>query len=500
MKKKKVNDMDHSVNSSSSNRAQLNRAKIWQIAFFAANNLATNCYAVLMIYVSYFANGVAGFAISTVAILLTSLRIFDGITDPIVGALIDRTNGKLGKFRPFMIVGNLILMASISSLFYITPTITNGTTRLLFFIIIYMIYVVGYTLQTAVTKAGQSVLTSDPKQRPLFALFDTLMVLAVFGLVPVYVSTVLAKKYGGLGTIELFHDMVPKVIIFSAICTVIAVIGIWSKDRKEFFGTGVNPKVKMKDYLDVIKKNRALQMLIIAATSDKLALGVATNATVGIMLYGIFFGDYALAGLLSLAGLVGGVLITIVGVTIARKIDQKRAYVTFTKLALTCYSIIAVLLLFSNPGDISFTNFGLPTILFLIFYIVGYGSYMVAGNLSIPMIADCTDYETYLSGRYIPGMIGTLFSFVDKLLNSLSSSIVGFSVILIGFKILPDLDTPFTNSIKYLAIFLFCGLPILAWITSIIAMKHYPLDQEMMEKVQIKILETKKQALAEEEL
>lgn len=142
------------------------------------------------------------------------------------------------------------------------------------------------------------------------------------------------------------------------------------------------------------------------------------------------------------------------------------------------------------------SNMGIMTVLFLVFYIIGYGSYMMSGNLSIPMIADCTDYETYMSGRYIPGMMGTLFSFVDKLLSSLSATIVGFSVILIGFKTLPDLTTPFSNSIKYLAIFLFCGLPILAWITSIVAMKFYPLDKNMMETIQESIAKSKEEKQA----
>lgn len=481
---------------STGKQVQYNRAKIWKIGFFAANNLATNCYAVLMMYVSYYANGVAGLAISLVSLLLTSLRIFDGITDPIVGAFIDRTNGKFGKFRPFMVSGNIIIMISVTLIYYVTHRIPNSGLRFLFFTAVYMIYVIGYTFQTAVTKAGQTALTNDPKQRPLFALFDTFMVLAVFGLTPVYVSTVLAKKYGSLGSIDLFHELVPKVIIISAICTILAVIGIWSKDRTEFFGIGSVPKIKMKDYVDVIKNNRALQMLIISVCSDKLALGIASNATVGIMLYGIFFGDYSMAGLISLAGLLGGVIITVIGVSKARKLGQKAAYITFTKIALACYSVIAVLLIISKPGEISMSNMGIMTVLFLVFYIIGYGSYMMSGNLSIPMIADCTDYETYMSGRYIPGMMGTLFSFVDKLLSSLSATIVGFSVILIGFKTLPDLTTPFSNSIKYLAIFLFCGLPILAWITSIVAMKFYPLDKNMMETIQESIAKSKEEKQA----
>ena len=44
------------------------------------------------------------------------------------------------------------------------------------------------------------------------------------------------------------------------------------------------------------------------------------------------------------------------------------------------------------------------------------------------MVADCSDYETYRSGKYIPGIMGTLFSLVDKLVSSLSATVVGIAV------------------------------------------------------------------------
>ena len=49
------------------------------------------------------------------------------------------------------------------------------------------------------------------------------------------------------------------------------------------------------------------------------------------------------------------------------------------------------------------------------------------------MIADCTDYETYKTGKYVPGMMGTLFSFVDKLISSLATSVVSLAVAAIGY-------------------------------------------------------------------
>lgn len=41
------------------------------------------------------------------------------------------------------------------------------------------------------------------------------------------------------------------------------------------------------------------------------------------------------------------------------------------------------------------------------------------------MIADVSDYETHKSRRYVPGMMGTIFSFIDQLVSSLAPNIVG---------------------------------------------------------------------------
>ena len=87
-----------------------NRAKIWQIGLFSLNNTATNFYMFLTGFITYYCVGVAGLLTAVVGIILTGMRIFDGITDPIIGFLIDKTDGKFGKFRPFMVLGNVIMI------------------------------------------------------------------------------------------------------------------------------------------------------------------------------------------------------------------------------------------------------------------------------------------------------------------------------------------------------------------------------------------------------
>ena len=92
----------------------MNRAKPYQLVLFPLNNGATNVYYVLVLsYIATFGSNVLALGLMFASIMVTAMRLCDAITDPIIGALIDRTNGKFGKFRPFMVIGNLIMAVSI---------------------------------------------------------------------------------------------------------------------------------------------------------------------------------------------------------------------------------------------------------------------------------------------------------------------------------------------------------------------------------------------------
>ena len=105
-----------------------NRARIWQIGLFSLNNTSTNLFLAMMGYVSYYANGIAGLSVVLISVILTGMRIFDGVTDPVIGYFIDKTNGKYGKFRPYIVIGYLLMAISSLVLFFttITTVITNS--------------------------------------------------------------------------------------------------------------------------------------------------------------------------------------------------------------------------------------------------------------------------------------------------------------------------------------------------------------------------------------
>lgn len=467
-----------------------NSAKKWQIGFFALNNTATNMYMFLMMFVSFYATGIAGLLVVAVSSVITFSRILDGLTDPIIGFVMDRTETKIGKFRPFMILGNVVLASTVLIMFITTHHVPESM-RFFYFVAIYVVYIIGYTFQTCSTRAAQTALTNDPKQRPLFSLFDAIYNTALFIGLQFVLSTYWVPKHGGF-TMGLFKEMLTVVIIGSAIMTTLAVIAIWNKDVKENWGLATAEKIKFSEYLPILKANRPLQMLVVAASTDKLAGSVRSNAVTTVIIYGILMSNYALSGQIGLVTTIPTILITFIGINYARKLGQKKAFVVGTW---ACIVLNAALLLFFVTADItaiSFSGFNVTTLIFLAIMSLTGGSQAVSGNIVIPMIADCSDYETYRSGKYVPGMIATIFSFVDKLISSLAATIVGFMVAMIGFKeAFPTVDTPYSSALMAMGLFFFIGIPMLGWIASLIAMKFYKLDGEKMKEVQQFIAENK---------
>ena len=472
----------------SENTIVYNRAKKWQLILFPLNNTATNLFMLLMGYVSYLAVGGYGIAVVAVSAIATATRLFDAVTDPIVGFLVDKTETRFGKFRPVIILGYLIMLVSLILMYFVG--VGSGVVT---FTVIYLIYILGYTCQTSCTKAGQTCLTNDPEQRPVYSRCDAIYNIVMFAGSSVYVSNYLQPKYGDIGVAAL-QEFCVTILILAGICTALAVIALWSKDRKENFGLAEqNKPPRFSDLFAVMKSNRPLQMLIVAASTDKLASSAATNSAVGIMIFGIIIGNYAFSGKVSIYVLIPSIIIVLLGTRIAKKQGSKKALVVGTWLGLlTCIATFA-LFLFFDPTQIS--KGLLVTALFIIIKCLAQGATLLTNSITVPMIADCADYELDRSGKYISGMIGTIFSFVDKVISSFASLIVGVLLASIGYKTaMPQVGDPSSAGLFWIAMFISLGLPALGWLASLIAMKHYELDGEKMKEIQASLSKKKEAA------
>ena len=477
----------------------VNRAKPYQLVLFPLNNGATNVYYVLVLsYIATFGSKVLALSMIFASVMVTGMRLFDAVTDPIIGALMDRTNGKFGKFRPFMVIGNLIMAVSILALYCLTPLIpdTMMWARYAMFVTLYAVWVIGYTFQTSCTRSGQTVLTNDPKQRPLFTIFNTVGSLLGMGAMQFF-APILAKNYeGGYGSAGFFRMLAPVGIVISILLTLLAVVGIWEKDQPKYFGIGGEKieKLKVSEYVQIIKENKPMQRLMVAGAGCKLALSIATNTTVLCMLYGCMMGNYdGLYLPMMVLGYVFSVPFFLLTVRTSQKHGQKASLMKYVTVALVCYVGVFVLLMLWKQDSAAFSlsllgegglSINLYTVLFILLFGIGYGAYYATADMPIPMVADCSDYETYQSGKYIPGIMGTLFSLVDKLVSSLSATVVGVAVSFIGLESLPTQYDPYTPGMNVVVIVLFCVIPMVAWAATLIAMKGYSLTGEKMKEIQ----------------
>ncbi len=323
------------------------------------------------------------------------------------------------------------------------------------------------------------MLTNDPKQRPLYSGFEALGTRIVGAFISVLITMILAKKYAvgayvgeGMRNPAMWGAASKIICLLILLLTVLAMAGIWQKDNSRYYGRTAAQRIKMRDYLDIVAHNRPIQMLIVSAATDKLGVMLSN----GLLVYvcSNLLMNTALEGKYTIVSLVPVMVAAFIGVGIARKKGLKRNFITGTLGSM----VMLVVLLVVKPSAEK------PWI-WLTLLLVQNCVYCLSSSSVIPMLADCTDYGTYRSGRFVPGMIGTIFSFVDKLLSSLSNLIIGLALTIagVGDTVIPP-NHAMGAKFDTVILLCFCGIPILGHIASLIAMKFYELDDKRMEEIQ----------------
>ena len=485
----------------------IHRVPLWRIAGFAMNNTATNVYLMFMNYCTFYLLGFVGVSMVVASSFLMMMRLWDGVTDPFVGFMVDKTNGKFGKNRPFIVIGQAVLFVTSFIMFHVTHKLPEGPIRFVFFLVMCCLFYLGYTCQCVVTKSAQSCMTNDPKQRPMFASFDGVFNTVLFTVLAIVVSNI-ADKYADVGnytSVEFFHEFWMLSAFMSLAFTIVAIIAITPKDRPEFFGTGKAVKIGLKDYWDTLKNNRAIQMLILSASTDKLG-AQAKSSAVGVAMFACMAGSIKLQGTVTALTMVPGVILTFLSVSLlATRLGQKKAMVVGSIGGLIINILLGCLWFFGDPATMTSDpatgalNWGFFTIAHIGLSVLLAGCQGISGNIVIPMTADCADYEVYRSGRYVPGLMGTLFSFVDKLVSSFAPMIAGVVFAACGFvDHNPSLGDVVTPQLRAGIVFLAFGMISLGLICNLIAMKFYPLSKEKMAEIQDEIVKIKVAAMNEQ--
>ncbi|MBI9015215.1 MAG: MFS transporter [Clostridiales bacterium] len=459
-------------------KIEYNNAKPWQLVAFAFNNSSTNAqYFMFLLFFMFFCTENLGLNPVVVGLMTTLARVFDGFTDPIIGLLIDKTNTKFGKFRPFIAIGTVIMSISLVSLFW-GAQFDSMTARYVWVGVWNVIWVIGYTCSTACTKGAQAILTNNPKQRPLLggvdAVLTNFLVLLVFSF-----GFVILNKFGGVVALDSFRKMAMLLVGISVTCATIAIAGIWEKDNEKNYTTDKNAKkVKITDYFSIIKGNKALQMLIVAASTNKIAQ-TTTSAAVAYF-FMIVVGNTDLQAVVTAPAQMVGLAGVAISIFLAVRISKKTSFVIGSWASIAALATAIILRPFSEA-----------TLLPFILIMSGIKlTEVVANSNVIPMIADATDYEHWKTGRFAPGMIGTAFSFVDKMISSISGLLVGGVLGLANYTAGMEV----TPTLYWAIIGLYFGIALLGHVASVLAMRKYPIDREFYNQMVVDMNEKKNAA------
>lgn len=472
---------------------QYRRAKLWQIILYSCNAMVGMSVYSLIGMASYSASVGYGISTAIVGIILTGTRIFDGITDPILALIYDKVNTKFGRLRVLLIGGFVIEAIALVAMFDAFSSKGHG---IVVFTLLYVIYVIGYTVTNITAQTLPAIMTNDPKQRPTIGVWQTAFNYLVPMIMTVVLNMVLLPKFGGTYNQGFLSAAVRVCMLVAAIGTILVCIGISAYDKPEYYlGIKKQEPLKVKDMLEVLKGNKPLQAYIAAQASDKIAQQTASQAVITTMLFGIVIGDMSLATMLSVISMLPSIVFAGFGARYAGKYGSKNAIVTWTKICMVVATITFVFFAVIDPHTIA--SFGFTMIAYVVFTLVLNGAKMCVTTADVSFMADIVDYELDRSGRYVPAVITGTYSLIDKLISSLSALIATGAVAVIGYtNSMPQPNEPLTTPIFVVTMVVYYGLPLIGWLVTLIAMKNCKLTKEEMVEVQ-KRIETKKKEMKE---
>ena len=479
---------------------QYRRAKLWQIILYACNGFVGMSIYSLIGMASYSAS--IGYGVGTVAVgyILTCTRILDAVTDPLLAFLYDKVNTRFGKLRVLLVGGFLLEAVALLCMYNFMSSKGFGW---VVFTVLYVIYVIGYTITNMTAQTIPAIMTNDPKQRPIIGVWTTAFNYLVPMTMMIVLNMVLLPMFGtpnGDGSFAYNQAFLSAAcwvcIAMGAVGITLVCIGVSAFDKPETF-MGVSRKrepLKLKDMVSVLKGNKPLQCYIVAQATDKLATQTNSQAIINTLLFGIIIGNMGIATTLQAVSMLPSILFAVVGARYAGKFGSKKTIVTWSTI---CMVIAAVTVVFFNLGDPrKIAVMGPMMILYIILNLSLSGSMMCVTTASNAFMADVIDYELDRSGKYVPAVVTGVYSLIDKIISAFGATIATACVALIGYTAtLPQPGDEMTTALFWMTMFVKYGMPILGWLATLAAMRFCKLDKAEMVAVQKRIADKKAAAV-----
>ena len=134
-----------------------------KVAYGLGDTASNIVFQSVMLFLSFFYTDIFGISPAVVGTLFLAVRLLDAVTDPLMGALTDRTNTRYGKFRPYLL-WMAIPFGVISVMAFTTPDFSEQG-KIIYALLTYGLLMLAYTAINIPYSALGGVLTADPKER-----------------------------------------------------------------------------------------------------------------------------------------------------------------------------------------------------------------------------------------------------------------------------------------------------------------------------------------------
>lgn len=417
---------------------------------YGSSDFACNLiWQMISLYLLYFYTNVMHLNAASVSVMFLVTKVFDGVTDLIVGFLIDKTNTRWGKSRPWILFG-AVPFAVTSVLAFSVPNI-GQTGMLIYAYVTYILLSLSYTIVNIPMASILPALTEDAQERTTLAACRTFFS-SVGSTVVSATALTLVDKFGN-GNEALGFRIV--MMIFGVVgCLVFFFCFFNTRERVQISTENVSIKTNLLSLIH----NKPWKLF--ALNIVWFFGGYVLQASAVIYYFTYVVGNKDMVQLVATITTLVPIITNLCAPTLA-KLTSKRNLMTAGNIVHSA----GLLLIFFGSGSV------LVMIVGAVIAAAGYG---LKGSMHFAMQPDPVDYGEWKSGVNTAGTLSAVNGFIGKVGMAIASSAGAALLAAGGFDAAATVQTA-TAQTAITAMYIW--VPVIMNIGSIITMSFYDLDK-----------------------
>ncbi len=419
-----------------------------------ASNLV---FQVMINYMLIFYTDVFGITAAAAGTLMLVVRIFDAVTDPIMGGIADRTNTRWGRYRPYLILTS-IPYAIIAVIAFITPDL-SATNKLIYAYITYALLTLAYTAVNIPYSALGGVITTDNKERA--SVQSIRFALAMVG--GVLVTAFMMEMVDWFGGENEAMGFTLAMAVYAALALVCFLVCFLSTRERVTPPVSEKKTSLLQDLQHLVKND---QFMIVAIIALVMLVLVAMRGAVA-----PYYVEYYLEReeLIS-EFMTTGMLAAFVGALFTNVASAKMSKLALFKGA-ALISVAAHALLFFIPAD-------QVALAFIVFALANF-FHMVLVPIMFSMVPDTADYGQMKYGKNCMGMAFSAHLLAIKLGLALGAAGTGWILGAYGYVA----NQVQTESALTGILLCFAAIPAVIGVMLWGLMNFYKLDSQAMDEI-----------------